>query len=183
MGRKFFQRCSRKYFRHRTGNNISSFLWNIYLFHNLSGKRSRKSQFSSNLWNIFTFSRKIYASYGFRKDFLIHSRKIFGYFLQCTDCKKWMGNVDKHDRLSVENIFSQSDIFSTRALYCLKGWTCPLDSWTFTPFFLPRSHPQAPTRVLTHSLSEVGVRLHPSTSALSRSEDSGGKYALCIRSL
>ena len=51
MGRKFFQRCSRKYFRHRTGNSsyclvreISSLLGQIYIFHNLSGKRSKKSE-------------------------------------------------------------------------------------------------------------------------------------------
>ena len=51
MGRKFFQRYSRKYFQNRTGNSsyclvgeISSLLGNIYLFHNLSGKRSKKSE-------------------------------------------------------------------------------------------------------------------------------------------
>ena len=51
MGRKFFQRYSRKYFRYRTGNSsycligeISSLLGNIYLFHNLSGKRSKNSE-------------------------------------------------------------------------------------------------------------------------------------------
>ena len=51
MGRNFFQRYSRKYFRHRTGNSyyclfgeISSILGNIYLFHNLCGKRSKKSE-------------------------------------------------------------------------------------------------------------------------------------------
>ena len=48
---KVFQRYSRKYFRHRTGNSfyylvgeISSLLGNIYLFHNLSGKRSKKNE-------------------------------------------------------------------------------------------------------------------------------------------
>ena len=51
MSRKFFQRYSRKYFGHRIGNSsyclvgeISSLLENIYLFHNLSGKRSKKSE-------------------------------------------------------------------------------------------------------------------------------------------
>ena len=50
MGRKFFQRYIRKYFQHRTGNSsyclvgeISSLLGKIYIFHNLSGKRSKKS--------------------------------------------------------------------------------------------------------------------------------------------
>ena len=54
MGRQFFQRYSRKYFRHRTGNifyclvgEISSLLGKIDIFHNLSGKRSRKSEQSS----------------------------------------------------------------------------------------------------------------------------------------
>ena len=53
MGRKFFQRNSRKYFRHRTGNSsyclvreTSSLLGKIDLFHNLSGKRSKKSELS-----------------------------------------------------------------------------------------------------------------------------------------
>ena len=51
MGRKFFQRYSRKNFRHRTGNSsfclleeISSLLGKINIFHNLSGKRSKKSE-------------------------------------------------------------------------------------------------------------------------------------------
>ena len=51
MGRTSFQRYSRKYFRHRTGNSphrlvgeISNLLGNIYLFHHLSGKRSKKSE-------------------------------------------------------------------------------------------------------------------------------------------
>ena len=51
MGRKFFQRYSWKYFRHRTGNSsyclvgeISSLLGKIDIFHNLSGKRSKKFQ-------------------------------------------------------------------------------------------------------------------------------------------
>ena len=51
MGCKFFQRYSRKYFRDRTGNSsyclvgeISSLLGNMYLFHNLSGKRSKKCE-------------------------------------------------------------------------------------------------------------------------------------------
>ena len=51
MGRKFFQRYSRKYFRHRTGNSfyylvaeVSSLLGKIDIFHNLSGKRSKKSE-------------------------------------------------------------------------------------------------------------------------------------------
>ena len=51
MGRKFFQRYSRKYFRHRTGNSsyylvgeISSFLGRIYIFHNSSGKHPKKSE-------------------------------------------------------------------------------------------------------------------------------------------
>ena len=51
MGRKFLQRYSRKYFRHRTGNSsyclvgeISSLLGKIDIFHNLSGKRSLKSE-------------------------------------------------------------------------------------------------------------------------------------------
>ena len=49
MDRKFFQRYNQKYFQHRTGNSsyclvgeISSLLGNIYLFHNLSGKKSKK---------------------------------------------------------------------------------------------------------------------------------------------
>ena len=48
---KFFQRYSRKYFRHRTGNSfycrvgeISSLLGKKDIFHNLSGKRSKKSE-------------------------------------------------------------------------------------------------------------------------------------------
>ena len=51
MGRKFFQRYGRKYFRHRTGNSscclvgeISSLSGKIDIFHNLSGKRSKKSE-------------------------------------------------------------------------------------------------------------------------------------------
>ena len=51
MDRKFIQRYSRKYFRHRTGNSsyclvreISSLLGKIYIFHNLGGKRSKKSE-------------------------------------------------------------------------------------------------------------------------------------------
>ena len=63
MGRKFFQRYSRKYFRHRTGNSsyclvgkISSLLGKIDLFYNLSGKRSPKSEQISVFWNHFRFS-------------------------------------------------------------------------------------------------------------------------------
>ena len=51
MGRQFFQRYSRKYFRHRTRNStyclvgdISSLLGKMDIFHNLSGKRSKKSE-------------------------------------------------------------------------------------------------------------------------------------------
>ena len=51
MGRKFFQRYSRKYFRDRTRNSsycligeIFSLLGKIDIFHNLSGKRSKKSE-------------------------------------------------------------------------------------------------------------------------------------------
>ena len=51
MGRKFLQRYSRKYFRHKTGNSpyclvgeIYNLLGNIYLFHNLSEKRFLKSE-------------------------------------------------------------------------------------------------------------------------------------------
>ena len=51
MDGKLFQRYSRKYFRHRTGNSsyclvgeISSLLGNIDIFHNLSRKRSIKSE-------------------------------------------------------------------------------------------------------------------------------------------
>ena len=51
MGRKFFKRYIRKYFRHRTGNNfyclvreISSLLGKKDTFHNLSGKRPKKSE-------------------------------------------------------------------------------------------------------------------------------------------
>ena len=51
MGRKFFQKYSRKYFRHRTGNSsyyldgeISSLFGKIDIFHNLSGKISQKSE-------------------------------------------------------------------------------------------------------------------------------------------
>ena len=49
MGRKFSQKYSRKYFRHRTGNSsycldgeISSLLRKIDIFHNLSGKDPKK---------------------------------------------------------------------------------------------------------------------------------------------
>ena len=63
MGRKFFQKYGRKYFRHRTGNSsycqvgeISSLLGKIDIFHNLSGKRSKKSEQFSVLWNNFRFS-------------------------------------------------------------------------------------------------------------------------------
>ena len=51
MSRIFFQRYGRKYFRNRTGNRsyclvgeISSLLGKIYIFHNLSGKISKKSE-------------------------------------------------------------------------------------------------------------------------------------------
>ena len=51
MGREFLQSYSRKYFQHRTGNSsyclvgeIFSLLGNIYLFHNLSKKRSKKAE-------------------------------------------------------------------------------------------------------------------------------------------
>ena len=51
MGRKFFERYSRKYFQHRTGNSfyclvgeVTSLLEKIDIFHNLSGKRSKKSE-------------------------------------------------------------------------------------------------------------------------------------------
>ena len=51
MGREFFERYSREYFRHRTGNSsyflvreISSLLEKIDIFYNLSGKRSKKSE-------------------------------------------------------------------------------------------------------------------------------------------
>ena len=51
MGREFFQRYSRKYFLHRTGNSsyclvgeISSLLGKIDIFHNLSRKRSKKGE-------------------------------------------------------------------------------------------------------------------------------------------
>ena len=51
MGRKFFQRYSRKYFQHRTRNSsyclvgeIFSLLGKIDIFHNLSGKRSKKCE-------------------------------------------------------------------------------------------------------------------------------------------
>ena len=51
MGHKFFQRYSRKYFWHRTGNSsyclvgeIFSLLENIYLFHNSSEERSKESE-------------------------------------------------------------------------------------------------------------------------------------------
>ena len=51
MGRKFLQRYSGKYFRHRTGNSFycfvgetSSLLGKIDMFHNFSGKRSKKSE-------------------------------------------------------------------------------------------------------------------------------------------
>ena len=49
MGRKFFHRHSRKYFRHRTGNSsyclvkeIFTLLGKINTFHNLSGKHPKK---------------------------------------------------------------------------------------------------------------------------------------------
>ena len=51
MSRKFFQRYSWKYFRHKTENSsyclvgeISTLLGKIDIFHNLSGKRSKKSE-------------------------------------------------------------------------------------------------------------------------------------------
>ena len=51
MDRKFFERYSEKYFRHRTGNSsyclvgeISSLLGKIDIFHNLSRERSKKSE-------------------------------------------------------------------------------------------------------------------------------------------
>ena len=51
MGRKFFHRYSRNYFQHRTGNSsyclveeIYSLLGKIDIFHNLSGKRYKKSE-------------------------------------------------------------------------------------------------------------------------------------------
>ena len=51
MGRKFFQRYSRKHFQNRTGNSfyclveeISSLLRKIDIFYNLSGKRSKTSE-------------------------------------------------------------------------------------------------------------------------------------------
>ena len=51
MCRQFFQRYSRKYFRHGNGNSsyclvgkISSLLGKIDIFHNLNGKRSKKSE-------------------------------------------------------------------------------------------------------------------------------------------
>ena len=50
MDPKYFQRYSRKYFLHRTGNSsyclvgeISSLLGKIDIFHNLSEERSKKS--------------------------------------------------------------------------------------------------------------------------------------------
>ena len=63
MSRKFFQTYSRKYFRHKTENSsyclvgeISTLLGKIDIFHNLSGKRSKKSEQISvfveyNMWN------------------------------------------------------------------------------------------------------------------------------------
>ena len=46
MGRKFFQRYSRKSGNssYCLGGKISSLLEKIYIFHNLSGKRSKKSE-------------------------------------------------------------------------------------------------------------------------------------------
>ena len=51
MGRQFFQKYCRKYLRHRNGNSsyclvgdISSLLGKMDIFHNLSGKRSKKSE-------------------------------------------------------------------------------------------------------------------------------------------
>ena len=51
MSRKFVRRYSQKYSRNRTGNSsyylvgeISSLLGKIDMFHNLSGKRSKKSE-------------------------------------------------------------------------------------------------------------------------------------------
>ena len=51
MGRQFFKRYSRKYFWHRTGNSpycsvgeISSLLGKKDIFHNLSGKKTKKSE-------------------------------------------------------------------------------------------------------------------------------------------
>ena len=63
MGRKFFQRYSRKYFQHKTGNSsyclvgeISSLFENIYLFHNLSGEDPKKVNKFPFLWNNLRFS-------------------------------------------------------------------------------------------------------------------------------
>ena len=66
MGRKFFQRYSRKYFRHRTGNRsywlvgeISSLLGKLDIFHNLSGKRSKKvNKFPLFMGKLFVWKLK-----------------------------------------------------------------------------------------------------------------------------
>ena len=66
MSREFFQRYSRKYFRHRTANSsyclfgeISSLLGKIVILHNLNGKRFQKSeQIFVFFWNNFRFSWK-----------------------------------------------------------------------------------------------------------------------------
>ena len=62
MGRKFFQRYSRKYFQHRTGNScyflvgeISNLLGKKDIFHNLSEKKSKKVHEFPFLWNNFRF--------------------------------------------------------------------------------------------------------------------------------
>ena len=63
MDRKFFQRYSRKYFQHRTGNNFYCLVGEIFsllgkkdIFHNVSGKRSQKVNEFPFLWNNFRFS-------------------------------------------------------------------------------------------------------------------------------
>ena len=93
MGRKFFQKYSRKCFRHTTGDSfyclvgeISSLLGNIYLFYNLSGKRSKKSE------QISVFLKIISAFYG--KNFLKLRR-----FVKCShifDIFQWFGNMSEN---------------------------------------------------------------------------------------
>ena len=71
MGRQFFQRYSRKYFRHNTGNNsyclvgdISSLLGKVDIFHKIKWKKIFKKRVNifPFLWNNFRFSWEKFPS-------------------------------------------------------------------------------------------------------------------------
>ena len=72
MGRTFLQRYNGKYFRHKTGSSsyflvgeISSLLGKKDVFHNLSGKRSKKSEEISVFVEYFPlFMGKIFYNLG-----------------------------------------------------------------------------------------------------------------------